>query len=68
VTNRQERTHLFIIRVWWERREALDAEPLWRGYIEHVTSGNQRYFTNLGDAFVFIRSYLDLSSNFNDEI
>ena len=32
----KEIIHAFIVRIWIEPREVKDAEPIWRGVIEHV--------------------------------
>ena len=50
VTTRAE--HLFIVRMWQEPSQALAAR--WRGYVEHVPSGQRLYFTSLTDLNDFI--------------
>lgn len=54
----EEHVHVFIVRVWREPRELEDAAIIWRGVIEHVDSGDRRYFRRLGAVTGFIRSYL----------
>ena len=53
----------FIVRIWWERggdgREAL----LWRGWVQHVRTGNQTCFHRLDDRADFIEQELDLHPN-----
>jgi hypothetical protein len=44
--------HLFIVRMWQEPSQAVSAH--WRGYIEHVPSGQRLYFTSLTDLNDFI--------------
>ncbi len=51
VTTRTE--HLFIVRMWQEPSQAARAAH-WRGYIEHVPSGQRLYFTSLTDLNDFI--------------
>jgi hypothetical protein len=45
--------HLFIVRTWHEPSEIL-ASGQWRGLVEHVGSGQRRYFTRLEDLDQFI--------------
>ena len=44
--------HLFIVRMWQEPSQAVTAH--WRGYVEHVSSGQRLYFTSLTDLNDFI--------------
>lgn len=50
--------HVFIIRIWSETREIDDARPEWRGSVEHVPSGTQRYVRDLDGISTFIAAYL----------
>ena len=36
----------FVVRIWWEKRGSEQAAPLWRGYIQHVQSGQTAYFSS----------------------
>jgi hypothetical protein len=38
----QPRSHLFIVRVWHEELDPTEQE--WRGKVQHVQSGEARYF------------------------
>jgi hypothetical protein len=42
---------VFIIRVWFERASDRDSR---RGYVEHVPSGNRRYFRDIEEVADFI--------------
>ena len=53
-------THVFILRLWLEPREIEGAEPEWRGVIEHVVSGERRYFRNLEGMLSFIKKHFEL--------
>lgn len=55
----EEDTHVFILRIWREGREIEGAEPVWRGVIEHVPSGERRYLGDLDEIPPFIRPYLE---------
>lgn len=51
--------HSFLVRI---RRESRDSGALplaWRGMIEHLPSGERRYFVTLDQAVSFILHYLE---------
>jgi hypothetical protein len=52
--------HVFILRFWLEPREIEDAKPEWRGVIEHVESGEHRYFRDLDVMVSFIAKHIDI--------
>ena len=52
-------THVFIVRVWRERREIENVAPEWRGVIEHVPSGRRQYVNDLDEIGIFIMPYLE---------
>lgn len=37
----------FVARIWLECRS--NGDPVWRGHIHHVQSGQERYFRKLGE-------------------
>jgi hypothetical protein len=49
----------FILRFWLETREFKDAEPIWRGIIEHIPSGQYYYFNQLDHLHEILNSYLN---------
>ena len=51
----KDTTRAFIVRIWVEPREIMDAEPKWRGVIEQVEDGKRVYFDRLDK----MRSYFD---------
>jgi hypothetical protein len=53
-----EDTHSFILRCWREPRELEEAEPVWRGEVEHVPTGKHVYFKNFEELKQFLTSYL----------
>jgi hypothetical protein len=53
-------THVFILRFWSEPREIEDAEPEWRGVIEHVDSGDYRYFRTLEVMISFMAKHFEV--------
>ena len=50
----------FVVRIWWERGDPAPGagdrtkSGHWRGWIQHVRSGNHAYFTSLRDMADFI--------------
>ena len=55
---RRETAHTFIARFWLEPREIADAEPIWRGVVEHISSGQRKYITALEEINAFIAEHL----------
>ncbi len=53
-----EDTHSFVLRCWREPRELEEAEPVWRGEVEHVPTGKRIYFKNFEELKGFLASYL----------
>jgi hypothetical protein len=53
-----EERHIFIVRIWCEPRDMLQASLHWRGLIEHPMSSNKHYFDELGDIPLFVLPYL----------
>lgn len=51
----ESNNHSFIIRVWRED----SSRAIWRGYITHVPSGEQRHFQELQKIVDFIEPYLE---------
>lgn len=49
--------HLFVVRIWQEPSEAVPPGR-WRGSVEHVPSGQRRYFASLGDLNQFMTNQL----------
>ena len=52
-------TKSFVVRVWQEPREIEGEPPVWRGWVEHVQSGDRVYFRDLEESANFISSHLD---------
>jgi hypothetical protein len=58
VNSTKETAHAFIVRIWIETRELKDAEPIWRGVIEHIGSGKKVYFDHLEQIAIHIMPYI----------
>ncbi len=49
-------SHAFVVRIWWESDSLRpDNRPLWRGRVQHVTSGEYIVFQSLGELTRFIQ-------------
>ena len=49
----QRHSNSFVLRIWWEE----DAQPIWRGWAQHATTGETRYFRRLSDLLAFVEAY-----------
>jgi hypothetical protein len=58
MTEPENRTESFVVRIWLERREIADALPEWRGVIEHVGSGHRKYILDLDCIVIFMAEYM----------
>jgi len=59
VKSTKEIIHAFIVRIWIEPRVAKDAEPIWRGVIEHVEGDERVYFDHLDKMNTYFAKYLE---------
>jgi hypothetical protein len=41
--------HSFVLRIWRENRHDPEVPAEWRGWIDHVQSGNRTYFRELDE-------------------
>jgi hypothetical protein len=57
----------FVLRFWLERRQVEGAQPIWRGVVEHVPSGERRYFDSFEDLLNILATYLIDSGKNNQE-
>jgi hypothetical protein len=53
-----DRSASFIVRIWRERGEGLDATAEWRGSIEWVDGGEKVYFRDLDVIGSFLQTHL----------
>lgn len=55
----EDRTAVFIVRIWCERGDAdAAAMPEWRGSVEHMESGQRVFFRNLEAVADFMKVHL----------
>jgi hypothetical protein len=54
-----QEAYSFIIRIWKENSEELSQTAVWRGWIRHVQSDKQHYFTDVAEIGTIVAGYLD---------
>jgi hypothetical protein len=57
---REGQTHSFIIRLWLEETVGETGQPVWRGHVTHVPSGERRYVQDLNQILAFVAPYLEV--------
>lgn len=55
----EDRTAVFIVRVWCERGDGDAPVTEWRGSVEHIQSGQRAFFRNLEAVLDFVRPHLE---------
>jgi len=66
MVNFELEAHSFLVRLWQEHQGAPAIQPEWRGWVEHVQSGERHYFRDaetLGQAF---QNYIDNVPDFEE--
>ncbi|RME81752.1 MAG: hypothetical protein D6775_12815 [Caldilineae bacterium] len=51
------RRHSFILRIWQEHAESSEEAPLWRGWIQHIGSGESTYLGGFQDLIAFVKHW-----------
>jgi ketosteroid isomerase-like protein len=54
----EDRTAVFIVRVWCELGDADSAVTEWRGSVEHMQSGQRVFFRHLESVLEFMKPHL----------
>ena len=55
----------FVIRIWKENRADPSCEPFWRGWLQHVQTGQKIYFHETNEIARIIDQYLDSDAEIN---
>ena len=55
----EDRTAVFIVRIWCERGDDSAPAPEWRGSVEHVQSGKRMFFRHLDAVIDFMKPHLE---------
>jgi len=59
--------HLFLVRLWTETTTVPIRED-WHGLVEHVPTGEKRYFTSLADLNEFMNARLEGAAQSLDSV
>lgn len=60
--------HSFVMRLWRENQEDPDAPAEWRGWIEHVQSGQRHYFRELNDIPAIVAGYVGSDAGLDAQV
>ncbi len=55
----EDRTAVFIVRIWCERGDGPSPAPEWRGSVEHVQTGARAFFRHLDVVLDFMKPHLE---------
>lgn len=55
----EDRTAVFIVRIWCERGDGPSVAPEWRGSVEHVQTGARAFFRHLDVVLEFMKPHLE---------
>ncbi|NOZ29075.1 MAG: hypothetical protein GXP39_13630 [Chloroflexi bacterium] len=59
MTSSDRRYSAFVIRIWWEPAPATDdGQPAWRGWVQHVRSGEISYVRDWEELLRFIERWI----------
>jgi hypothetical protein len=53
MSGEQRQSDSFVLRIWWEEGEA---SPVWRGWVQHATSGESNYFDQITELLAFVET------------
>ncbi|MGW8319756.1 MAG: hypothetical protein ACWGPS_10955 [Candidatus Promineifilaceae bacterium] len=54
----ESEAHSFVMRIWRENREDPSQQGPWRGWIEHVQSGERHYFQSVAEIPQIVSGYI----------
>ena len=52
MVNGQAQRESFIVRIWWEQ-----GQPEWRGWVQHICSGDSASLHNLQDLIAYLERW-----------
>ena len=56
MTNIPNHRDTFVLRIWREEEDGRE-QSAWRGWVQHVSSGDQRYLQSTQELIRFIEGY-----------
>lgn len=57
MTPLHQRHSSFVLRIWWEETDAAESQPIWRGWVQHVRSGEAAYVQDVAGLLAFIERW-----------
>jgi hypothetical protein len=60
--------HSFVMRIWRENRDDPADPSEWRGWIEHVQSGQRHYFRKLNEIPAIVAGYVGAGSELDAQV
>jgi hypothetical protein len=60
--------HSFVLRIWRENREDPAGVAEWRGWVDHVQSGERTYFRDLAEISRVISHHIGLPTDMTDQV
>ncbi len=60
--------HSFVMRIWRENRDDPDDPAEWRGWLEHVQSGQRHYFRDLNEIPAIVAGYVGSDAQLDAQV
>ena len=65
----ESESHSFVMRLWQEHADDAETDAEWRGWVEHVQSGQRFYFRDFSDIKQIVSNFLeDQQERANDQL
>ncbi len=58
------RTCSFVVKIWEERRDLVEAEPVWRVSVDHVQGHARAYFSSLAELCAYLQAQSGMEAPF----
>lgn len=60
--------HSFVVRLWRESHDDSAGPAEWRGWIDHVQSGQRHYFREITDISRIVTRYVSTAVDLEDQL
>jgi hypothetical protein len=64
----ESHAHSFVLRIWQESAEDPESPGEWRGWIEHVQSGQRHYFGHVTELSAIVAGYVGEETDLDDQV
>ncbi len=59
MTSLHQRHNSFVLRIWWEQTDTTaNSQPIWRGWVQHVPSGEATHVQDAAALLAFIERWM----------